>query len=117
PRWAAAVDAVGGATLAYVLRTLQPGGSVAASGNVGGAAVNTTVLPFILRGVNLLGIESAFYPLERRIAIWERLAGDLRPPDLDKLVAREVGLDGLPAALDEVLRGAIRGRVLVRPGA
>ncbi|MBA2446854.1 MAG: oxidoreductase [Chloroflexi bacterium] len=113
-RWAGAVDAVGGATLAYLLQTTQQGGSIAISGNTGGAAVSTTVLPFILRGVNVLGIDSAQMPLERRIAIWERLADDLRPPRLEESIAREVSLEEVPTVLPRILRGDVQGRVVVR---
>jgi acrylyl-CoA reductase (NADPH) len=112
-RWAGAVDAVGGPTLAYLLQTTQQGGSIAISGNTGGAAVSTTVLPFILRGVNVLGIDSANMPLERRIAIWERLADDLRPPRLEEAIAREVSLEEVPAVLSQIHRGDVRGRVVV----
>ncbi len=113
-RWAGAVDAVGGATLAYLLQTTQQDGSIAISGNTGGAAVSTTVLPFILRGVNVLGIDSAQMPLERRIAIWERLADDLRPPRLEESIAREVSLEEVPTVLPRILRGDVQGRVVVR---
>src|SRR2546423_1160545 len=116
-RWAAAVDPVGGATLAYVLRTLRHDGAVAASGNTGGRDLHTTVFPFILRGVALLGIDSVQLPMDRRRPVWERMASDLRPRGLDDMVAGEIDLHGLPAALDEILRGAVRGRVLVNPWA
>ena len=82
-RWAGAVDAVGGPTLAHVLATLAPGAAVAASGNVGGADLPTTVLPFILRGVTLFGIDSAGTPIERRREVWGRIATDLKPAGLD----------------------------------
>lgn len=114
-RWAGAVDAVGGSTLAYVLRTLRRAGAVAACGNAGGAALETTVLPFILRGVALLGADSAYCPIDRRIGIWNRLAGDYRPRGLDDAVTAEVGLDELEDVLDAILAGETRGRVLVRP--
>ncbi len=113
-RWAGAIDPVGGATLPYVLRTLRYGGAVAASGNAGGIALETTVLPFILRGVALIGIDSAQTPIESRRALWSRLADDLRPPDLDRLVDAEIGLDELEPALDRILAGSMRGRTLIR---
>jgi len=113
-RWAGAVDAVGGGTLSYLLQTTDQHGSIAVSGNTGGAAVTTTVLPFILRGVNILGIDSANTPIERRIALWERLAGDLRPPRLDESIAHEVALDDVPKVLEQIYRGETRGRVVVR---
>ena len=112
-RWAAAVDAVGGATLAYVLRTLRIGAGVAAAGNTGGARLETTVLPFILRGAALLGADSANTPIELRRKVWERLAGDLRPPALAE-VTGEVGLDELEPVLDAILDGKVRGRTVVR---
>lgn len=116
-RWAWAVDCVGGPTLAYVLATLRHGGSVAASGNTGGPELQTTVFPFILRGVSLLGVDSVQCPLGIRAELWRRLAGDLRPPALESIATEEVDLEGLPAALDRVLAGGNRGRTLVRVGA
>ena len=113
--WAGAVDCVGGTTLAYALRTCRYGASVAASGLTGGVALATTVMPFILRGVNLLGIDSVQTPIARRREVWGRIGGDLRPADLASMGARVVGLDDLPAELDRILRGEMRGRVLVDP--
>jgi acrylyl-CoA reductase (NADPH) len=113
-RWAGAVDCVGGATLANVLRTLRYGAAVAASGLTGGSALETTVYPFITRQVALLGIDSVETPGDRRRAVWERLAGDLRPPDVDALVEEEVPLGEVAGALARILRGEVRGRVLVR---
>ena len=98
-RWAAAVDCVGGATLPYLLRTLRYGGAIAASGNTGGASFSTTVFPFILRGVSLIGVDSAGVPIDERRSLWERLATDLRPRNLGDRVT-EVDLDGLSEALD-----------------
>src|SRR5439155_20520752 len=102
--WAGCVDSVGGVTLAHVLATLLPGGAVAASGNVGGADLPTTVLPFILRGVTLCGIDSVSTPIERRRAVWERIATDLRPNRLGQ-VEQIVALGELEQALDEIARG------------
>jgi acrylyl-CoA reductase (NADPH) len=113
-RWAGAVDTVGGPTLPYVLRTLQPGAAVASSGNAGGPRLETTVLPFILRGVALLGMDSANMPIDDRRAMWRRLATDLRPR-LDRGVT-EVTLDTLAPALDAILAGEARGRWIVRVG-
>jgi acrylyl-CoA reductase (NADPH) len=115
-RWAGAVDAVGAATLPYVLRTLRAGAAVASSGNASGPKLDTTVFPFILRGVALLGMDSAQLAIERRRAIWARLATDLRPRALGEGIM-EVGLDTLDAALDGIVAGAARGRWLVRVGA
>ena len=114
-RWAGAVDAVGGATLPYVLRTLRRGAAVAASGNAGGARLETTVLPFILRGVALLGMDSVTVPIERRRETWDRLATDLRPRDLGRQCT-EVTLETLDPALDGILAGTARGRWIVRIG-
>ena len=112
-RWAGAVDAVGGATLPYVLRTLRTGAAVATSGNAGGARLDTTVFPFILRGVALLGMDSVSMPIARRRGLWDRLATDLRPRDLGRH-ASEVTLDTLEEALDGILAGEARGRWIVR---
>jgi acrylyl-CoA reductase (NADPH) len=115
-RWAGAVDCVGAATLPYILRTLRWGGAVAASGNTSGAPLATTVFPFILRGVALLGIDSAQQPIADRRRLWDRIAGDLRPRGLGEAVT-QVDLDGLEAALDGILAGRARGRWIVRIGA
>ncbi|MEX1171725.1 MAG: acryloyl-CoA reductase [Chloroflexota bacterium] len=115
-RWAGAVDCVGAATLPYVLRTLKSDAAVAASGNAGGPALHTTVFPFILRGVALLGMNSVPVPIARRRMIWDRLATDLRPRALGEHV-REVTLETLDEALDGIVAGAARGRWVVRVGA
>jgi acrylyl-CoA reductase (NADPH) len=112
-RWASAVDAVGGATLAHVLATLAPGGVVAASGNVGGADLPTTVLPFILRGVTLFGIDSAGTPIDRRREVWARIATDLKPAGLDAM-GQVVDLAHVESALDEIGRGGVTGRYVVQ---
>jgi acrylyl-CoA reductase (NADPH) len=114
-RWAGSVDCVGGSTLAYVLRTLNYGASVAASGLTGGNGLATTVLPFILRGVNLLGIDSVQTPIAIRRAMWTRIATDLRPSWLDTEHAQVIGLAELPEQLDNILAGKMQGRVLVNP--
>jgi acrylyl-CoA reductase (NADPH) len=114
-RWAAAVDTVGAATLPYLLRSLKQGGAVAASGNTSGAALETTVFPFILRGAALLGIDSANLDIRRRRELWARLARDLRPMGLDDAIT-EVTLDTLDGALDAILAGEARGRWIVRIG-
>lgn len=112
-RWAGAIDAVGAATLPYVLRTLQTGAAVAASGNASGPKLDTTVFPFILRGAALLGMDSVKVPIDRRRAIWARLATDLRPRAVGEHVT-EVTLDSLDGALDGILAGEARGRWVVR---
>ena len=115
-RGAGAVDAVGAATLPYVLRTLRTGAAVAASGNASGAKLDTTVFPFILRGVALLGMDSAQLPIDRRREIWGHLAADLRPRSLGERIT-EVSFDTLDEALDGIVAGAARGRWVVRVGA
>lgn len=114
-RWAGAIDCVGGATLAYILRTLKYGCSVAASGLTGGTNLPTSVLPFILRGVDLLGIDSVQTPLEPRKAMWQRIATDLKPSWLETQSVEIIGLNDLSAQLDKILAGNMRGRVLVNP--
>ena len=114
-RWAGAIDPVGKATLPYILRTLRYGAAVAATGNVSGADLVTSVFPFILRDCALIGIDSANVSMSERRVIWDRLAGDLRPRGLSES-ATEIGLDDLPQALETVLAGAARGRFLVRVG-
>lgn len=112
-RWAGAVDAVGAATLPYVLRTMRHGAAVASSGNASGPKLDTTVFPFILRGVALLGMDSAVMPIERRRAIWKRLATDLRPERLGDGIT-EVTLDTLAGALEGIVAGEARGRWVIR---
>ncbi|MFM8836376.1 MAG: oxidoreductase, partial [Actinomycetota bacterium] len=114
-RWSGAVDCVGGATLAYIVRTLKYGCSVAASGLTGGTGISTTVMPFILRGVNLLGIDSVQTPIESRKAMWRRIATDLKPTWLETQPAEIISLDELGAQLDKILAGKMLGRVLVNP--
>jgi acrylyl-CoA reductase (NADPH) len=113
-RWAAVVDPVGGAATAFALRTTRYGGAVASSGLTGGTDLRTTIFPFILRSVSLLGVDSVQTPMDERRAVWERLAGDLRPPALEDLMVREVALDEVDPLLDEVLAGKARGRTVVR---
>jgi putative YhdH/YhfP family quinone oxidoreductase len=112
-QWQAAVDPVGGNMLAAILSKIEYGGSVAVSGLTGGAEVPTTVLPFILRGVNLLGIDSVYCSTERRANLWKRMAQDLKPERLETLVDREVSLQELPEALSDILKSKTLGRVLV----
>jgi acrylyl-CoA reductase (NADPH) len=115
-RWAAAVDSVGGATLAALLPQIRYGGAVAATGLTAGVKVETTVMPFILRSVALLGIDSVQTPMEERAEVWRRLADDLRPPQLDDAIAREITLDEIEPALDAILQGGLTGRTVVRVG-
>ena len=111
-KWAAAVDCVGGTTLAGVLSRLSYGGAVAASGLTGGAGLATTVMPFILRGVSLLGIDSVQTAIERRRAVWERLGADLKPPGLE-VIGHDISLSDLDATLTSILAGALTGRFVV----
>jgi acrylyl-CoA reductase (NADPH) len=115
-RWAACVDPVGAAATAYALRTTRYGGAVALSGLTAGTGLSTTVLPFILRSVSLLGIDSVNAAAERRRQVWARLAGDLRPRGLEESIAREVDLDGIEPVLDALLDGRAVGRTVVRVG-
>jgi acrylyl-CoA reductase (NADPH) len=112
-RWAAAVDAVGGDTLAGLLRAMVRGGSIALSGNAGGVTFCSNVLPFILRGVNLLGIDSNLGPVSLRRIAWERLAKEIPLDKLD-LMTEEAELEDLPALGPEILKGNIRGRTVIR---
>jgi len=114
-RWAGVVDCVGGATLAYALRTTRYGGSVAASGLTGGSELHTTVMPFILRGVNLLGIDTVQVDLASRIAMWGRIATDVKPTWLDSQESTVLGLGDLAPKLDSILKGDVQGRLLVDP--
>jgi acrylyl-CoA reductase (NADPH) len=116
-RWGGAVDSLGGDTLAYLTRTVQPWGNIAAIGLAQSPALVTTVMPFILRGVSLLGIYSVELPRAWRLDIWNRLASDWKPADLERLIVREViGLDDVPAACAELIAGRAHGRYVVRIG-
>jgi acrylyl-CoA reductase (NADPH) len=110
--WAGAVDPVGGDTLAWLTKTMNYRASIANSGLTGGTEVNITVVPFILRGVNLLGIDSVMCPMGPRIEIWRRLANDMKPKMLDS-IAREIDLSGLPGAFATLAAGSARGRFVV----
>ncbi|HKJ10597.1 MAG TPA: oxidoreductase [Gammaproteobacteria bacterium] len=112
--WGGAVDSVGGDLLAWITRTVRPWGSIASIGLAGGTDLHTTVLPFILRGVSLLGIESPHCPRELRERVWKRLASDLRPRHLDAVVSRTVTLDELEGVFAPMLEGALTGRVVVQ---
>jgi acrylyl-CoA reductase (NADPH) len=112
-RWAGAVDTVGGDTLAAVVRALVANGSVAACGVAGGAALNTTVYPFILRGVNLLGINSVYVSRSDRLLIWERLARDLPLPLLDSMT-QEAPLEAVFDLGEKIIAGGVRGRTVIR---
>ena len=112
PLWAGAVDVVGGEMLAWLTRTMIYNGAIASSGLTGGTDLKTTVLPFILRGVKLLGIDSAMCPMATRLEVWRRLATDLKPNRL-QTIATTIGLDDLSKAFATLLSGAARGRYVV----
>lgn len=114
--WAGAIDNVGGEMLAWLTRTVDYWGNIASIGLAGSAKLETTVMPFILRGVNLLGINSSATPRELRLAIWQRISTDLRPRNFGSLVTREIALDDLPAVFPEYLEGRVTGRTVVRIG-
>ena len=110
--WAGCVDAVGGAMLARVLGQMKYGGSVAAVGLAGGVSLPASVIPFLLRGVNLLGIDSVTVPYERRVKAWARVVTDLPMAKLEAMV-RTAGLGELPALGEAILKGGVQGRVVV----
>ena len=113
-KWIGAVDPVGGETLASVLSQIKYGGSVAVSGLTAGTNLPTTVFPFILRGVNLLGIDSVNCPMETRLQVWKRLATDFKPDHLEQLIQQEITLRELSAVLPTLLKGEARGRTIVK---
>ena len=112
PRWAGAIDTVGGNILSTAIRACSRHGNIAVCGNANSHEFNTTVYPFILNGVNLLGIDSATCPMELRRLVWDKLSDDWRPPLL-KEISREISLLDLPEHIDLMLNGKIRGRVFV----
>ena len=114
-RWAGCIDAVGGDTLAHILAEMRLAGSVAACGLAGGNDLSTTVIPFLLRGVNLLGIDSVQCPYEHRVEIWEALADSI---DADKLesITSEVALADVVELAPRILAGQVKGRTVVRCG-
>ncbi|MFB3163412.1 acryloyl-CoA reductase [Neobacillus sp. 179-J 1A1 HS] len=111
--WAGAVDPVGGESLAAILSKIHYNGSVAVSGLTGGGNVPTTVFPFILRGINLLGIDSVYCPMEVRKPLWVRMASDFKPEVLES-ISKEISLEELPQTLPIILHGQARGRFIVR---
>lgn len=112
-QWAGAVDNVGGPILHWVLATMKQAGTVASVGNAASSKLDTTVFPFILRGVSLLGVDSGYMGFPMRQRVWDRLASDLKPRHLNE-VTRTIGLDALPSAFDDFVKGRIKGRVVVR---
>lgn len=113
PRFAAAVDTVGGQVLATIIKSLNYGGVVTACGMVNGAELHTTVYPFILKGVQLIGIDSVEYPIDSRAAIWQKLATDWKPSVLE-YITTEVNLDQLDGQIINMLSGGMQGRTLVK---
>lgn len=113
-RWAGCIDPVGGAGTAYALRAMRYGTAVATSGLTAGGGLHATVMPFILRAVTLIGIDSVHASTQARQEVWARLTTDLRPRGLDDTIAREVTLDAIRPALDKLLAGRSRGRTIVR---
>jgi len=113
-QFAGAIDNVGGDILAWLTSSVDFWGNIASIGLTGGAQLNTTVMPFILRGVNLLGINSSATPRDLRLKVWERIAGDLKPRHLDKIVTRCIPFEELPAAFEPYLKGEVTGRTIVR---
>lgn len=113
-RWAGAIDSVGGGLLEWLLRTANFHANVASIGMAASTELKTTVLPFILRGVNLLGINSVYAPREQRLRVWERIASDLRPRSLNKIATRTVSLEELPRAFQQYIDASVVGRTVVR---
>jgi len=111
-RWAGAVDNLGGDVLAWIASTMEQGGTIASIGLAASHTLNTTVMPFILRGVSLLGVDSGYIREPYRSGVWQRLATDLRPPHLDSM-SRRIPFDALPAMFDEYIAGRAKGRVVV----
>lgn len=115
--WGGAIDNVGGEMLAWLTRTVNWWGNIASVGLAGGHELHTTVMPFILRGVSLLGINSVKTARDERKQVWARIADDLRPRHLDAIRTSEIDLAELPDAFDDYLKGTVRGRTVVRVSA
>jgi NADPH2:quinone reductase len=113
-QFAGAIDNLGGEILTWLTRTVDFWGNIASIGLAGSAELNTTVLPFILRGASLLGINSSATPRALRLAVWNRIATDLRPPHLDRIVSRTIAFEDLPAAFPAYLAGDVVGRTVVK---
>ena len=115
-RWAGAIDNLGGDYLTWLTRTMSYGGNIASIGLAASPVLTTTVLPFILRAVCLLGINSVATPRDLRLAVWSRIGNDLRPRHLDSIANRTIGLDELPGAFQAYLDGTVTGRTVVEVG-
>jgi NADPH2:quinone reductase len=111
-----AIDSVGGKMLTWLTRTVSYGGNIASVGLAGGAQLETTVMPFILRAVSLLGINSVSTPRAMRLAVWKRIASDLAPRHLDRIITREIPFDLLAGSFQDYVKGEIVGRTVVRVG-
>jgi NADPH2:quinone reductase len=114
--WAGAIDNVGGEVLTWLTRTVDLWGNIASIGLAGSADLNTTVMPFILRGVNLLGINSSATLRETRLVVWQRIGTDLRPTKLDRICTKVVDFKELPTQFEDYLKGRVTGRTVVRIG-
>ena len=112
--WGGAIDNLGGDTLSWLSRSVKSSGNIAVIGNVSGINLNMTVLPLILRGVSLLGINSVDIPVKMRNLAWERLASDLKPKFLDHIVSKIISFDELPNALDGYALESSYGRTIVK---
>jgi len=112
--WAGAIDNLGGDYLAWLTRTMKYGGNIASIGLAASHELNTTVMPFILRAVCLLGINSVDTPHELRRAVWARIGGDLKPQHLDTIGSRTISFDELPDAFQAYIDGTVTGRIVVR---
>ena len=115
-RFGGAIDNVGGETLTWLTRTVDTWGNIACIGLAGGAELHTSVIPFILRGVNLLGINSSATLREMRLIVWNRIATDLKPRHLDQIVTQTIDFDALPGAFQSYLDGTVTGRTVVKIG-
>lgn len=115
-RFGGAIDNVGGETLTWLTRTVDTWGNIACIGLAGGAELHTSVMPFILRGVNLLGINSSATLREMRLVVWNRIATDLKPRHLEKIVTQTIDFDALPGAFQSYLDGTVTGRTVVKIG-
>jgi len=113
-RFGGAIDNLGGESLAWLTRTVDFWGNIASIGLAAGFELKTTVKPFILRGISLLGINSSATPREWRLAVWQRIATDLKPRHLDRIATRTIGFDELPQAFPAYLEGRVTGRTVVR---
>jgi NADPH2:quinone reductase len=113
-QFAGGIDNVGGDLLAWLTRTVSYGGNIASVGMAASADLKTTVMPFILRAVNLLGINSSATPRDLRVVVWRRIATDLRPRHLDRIITRTIPFDQLPGAFEAHLKGEVTGRTVVR---